>query len=146
MLYFEDIPLNDVLQSQSYRVSKESIIAFGKEYDPQPFHIDEEEAKQWPTGLMASSIQTYALSMKLMHQLKMEPLAAIAGLGVDEMRMSHPVKPDDSIYVKVWIEHARLSKSNPERGIATTRVEVYNQEDILVLSYKNSSLVMCRPK
>ncbi|NRB39401.1 MAG: hypothetical protein HRU20_13190 [Pseudomonadales bacterium] len=60
--------------------------------------------------------------------------------------MSHPVKPDDSIYVKVWIEHARLSKSNPERGIATTKVEVYNQEDILVMSYKNSSLVMCRPK
>ncbi len=146
MLYFEDIPLNDVLQSQSYHVSKESIIAFGKEYDPQPFHIDEEEAKKWPTGLMASSIQTYALSMKLIHQLVMEPMAAIAGLGVDEMRMSHPVKPDDSIYVKVWIEHARLSKSNPERGIATTRVEVYNQEDILVLSYKNSSLVMCRPK
>lgn len=146
MLYFEDLPLNDIRKSEMYTLSKEAIIAFGKEYDPQPFHIDEEEAKKWPTGLMASSIQTYALSMKLIHQLMLEPMAAIAGLGVDDMRMSHPVKPGDSIYVKVWIESARLSKSNRERGIATTRVEVYNQDDIRVLSYKNASLVMCKPQ
>lgn len=145
MKYFEDIQLNDVKESHSLTIQTHDIIEFAKQWDPQPFHIDEQAAKDWPMGLIASSVHTYAISVKLCLQISNEPVAAIAGLGIDAMRMTAPVKPGDQLRVRLWIDAKRESRSNPDRGIATTRIEVLNQDDVVVMSYSNSGLIMKRP-
>ena len=147
MLYFEDIELNDPQTSASYTIGKEEIMVFAREWDPQPFHTDEEEAKKWPLGLTASSLHSYAISTKLLTTMDhMEPAAVVAGLGVDEMRMPLPVRPGDTLTAVCYISAKRESKSKPDMGIITSTNELKNQNDEVVLSYKTSSLIMKRPQ
>lgn len=146
MIYFEDIKLNEEKFSHEYVVNKDEVIAFAQQWDPQPFHIDEEEAGQWPLGLTASSTHSYAISIKLSREMLDEPPAAVAGLGVDEMRMPNPVRPGDRLRLCGYIESKRESKSRPEMGIITAMNQLINQNDEVVLSYKTSSLILKRPK
>jgi acyl dehydratase len=145
MLYFEDIQLNQEHRSETYVVSKEEIIAFAKQWDPQPYHIDEEEAKKWPLGLTASSIHSYAICSKLANAMIGEPTAAVAGLGVDEMRMPAPVRPGDQLHALSLVDSKRDSKSKPNMGIITSLTKLVNQKGEVVLSYKTSSLIFRRP-
>jgi len=146
MLYFEDIQLNNEHKSQSYVIDKDEIIAFAKKWDPQPFHTDEEEAKKWPLGLTASSVHSYAICTLLANTMIGEPAAAVAGLGVDEMRMPAPVRPGDSLHCVSFIESKRESKSKPDMGIITSVTRLVNQEGEVVLSYKSSGLILKKPK
>jgi len=145
MLYFEDIQLNQEHKSKDYVVGKEEIIAFAKAWDPQPFHIDEEEAKQWPLGLTASSVHSYAICTLLANTMIGEPTAAVAGLGVDEMRMPAPVRPGDRLHCASFVESKRDSKSKPNMGIITSVTKLINQNNEVVLSYKSSGLILKRP-
>ena len=145
MIYFEDVPVNELRESRSVVMTAEDMIAFAKQWDPQPFHTSEESAVDTPLGLIASSAHTYALSMKLCVELVKEPSATVAGLGVDEMRMSYPVRPGDALRLRMNIESKRESKSNPGVGIVVTRMELLNQRDEVVLSYLNSGMVLKAP-
>ena len=145
MLYFEDIQLNVRQESTSTTLTKEEIISFAKEYDPQPFHIDEEAAKDYPFGLIASGAHTYAISLKLWNNISTETVASIGGLGIDEMRLSHPVKPGDQLRVQTYNESKRQSKSRPEYGILVSKVNVINQNNEIVLSYKTAALIAKTP-
>lgn len=145
MLYFEDIHINNEHRSDEYTISKEEIIAFAKVWDPQPFHIDEEEAKKWPLGLTASSIHSYALCSRLSNSMTTEWPAAVAGLGIDEMRMPLPVRPGDCLHAVGYIESKRESKSKPNMGIIVSVNKLVNQNGETVLSYKSSSLILKKP-
>ena len=145
MLYFEDIHLNREHKSSEYVIGKDEIIAFAKQWDPQPYHIDEEEAKKWPLGLTASSIHSYAICSKLANAMIGEPTAAVAGLGVDEMRMPVPVRPGDRLHAVSFIDSKRDSKSKPDMGIVTSVTKLINQKGEVVLSYKTSSLIYKKP-
>ena len=141
MMYFEDLQLNMQQESTSTTLTKEQIIRFAKEYDPQPFHIDEEAAKDYPFGLIASGAHTYAISLKLWNTISSETVASIGGLGIDEMRLSHPVRPGDQLRVQTYNESKRESKSQPGYGILVSKVNVINQNDEIVLSYKTAALI-----
>ena len=145
MIYFEDVDVDQCKESRSVLMTAKAMMDFASEWDPQPFHISEEAAADTPLGLIASSTHTYALSMKLCVELISEPSATVAGLGVDEMRMSQPVRPGDSLRLRMKIENKRKSKSNPKVGIVVTRLELLNQRDEVVLSYLNSGMVLRRP-
>ncbi|MCB1616188.1 MAG: MaoC family dehydratase [Pseudomonadales bacterium] len=145
MLYFEDIELNRPVESRAIELSKEEIIRFATEWDPQPFHIDEEAANQWPLGLTASGLHTIAVSVRLNTELGKEPSAVIAGLGWDELRLPRPVFPGDSLRVRSAAIAKRESRSKPDRGIVQSLVEVLNQRDEVVLSYKVSAMMMRKP-
>ena len=145
MIYFEDIELNVRQESVSTTLSKEQIITFAEEYDPQPFHIDEEAAEEYPFGLIASGAHTYAISLKLWNGISTETVASIGGLGIDEMRLSHPVKPGDQLRVQTYNESKRESNSRPGYGILVSKVNVINQNDEIVLSYKTAALITKRP-
>lgn len=145
MIYFEDIQLNQVARSATHTIETEEIIAFASEWDPQPFHTSEEDAKHWPLGFSASSLHTLVISNKLMNAMKGEQPAAIAGLGMDELRMPCPVRPGDTLVVHAYVGAKRESNSKPHLGIITSHVEVYNQHQQAVLTYKNSSMVLKRP-
>ena len=146
MKYFEDIELQQLVTSdQSHLLSAEEIKNFASQWDPMPFHIDEEKAQQWHFGLIASGLHNMAICIRLGHSMVTEPTAVIAGLGWDQVRMPHPSRPGDRLRLRSWIVDKRLSKSNPERGIVTFKMELINQNDELILHFLTRSLIACRP-
>jgi len=145
MLYYEDIELNQPRESQPVTLSKDEIISFAKEWDPQPFHIDEEAAKDWPLGLTASGLHTINWACRLSFDLAKEHTAVVAGLGWDELRLPKPVLPGDSIRVRGFVCEKRESASKPDMGVVRNKVEVLNQNDEIVLHFMISTLVLKRP-
>ena len=146
MQYYEDFQVNIPRTSeQDYKVTKEAIIAFASEWDPVPFHLDEEVAKASPLGkLFASSIHTVAIGVKLAHTMMEGEAAIVAGLGWDELRFLIPVCVGDCLRVRSQVFSKRVSKSQPGRGILVALNEVLNQEGDVVASYKMSSMVLRR--
>jgi acyl dehydratase len=148
MQYYEDVVLNKEHKSRACFVSKEALIAFAKEWDPQPFHVDEEQAKHWPTGLIGSSVHSYAILTKLLTEVSLgdDPLAMVAGMGIDEWRMPNPLRPGDNVYAVSYVEAKRESASKPNMGILTCVAKLLNQNDQVILSYKSNGLILKRPQ
>jgi acyl dehydratase len=144
MLYFEDLH-SDVLQvSGTYELRENEIIAFAREWDPQPFHIDHEAAARSPLqGLFASSVHTYAITSRLLSQLD-RPIAAIAGVR-NEIEMPGPARPGDSLSLGIVLLDKRVSASKPDRGLVTLACELKNQHGSVVLRVRSLILVQRRP-
>jgi len=147
MQYYEDVVLNKEHKSRSFFVSKDALIAFAKEWDPQPFHVDEEEAKHWPTGLIGTSVHSYAILTKLLTEVSLgdDPLAMVAGMGIDEWRMPNPLRPGDHVYAVSHVEAKRESASKPNMGILTCVAKLLNNKNEIILSYKSNGLILKRP-
>ncbi len=143
MLYFDDLTMDMASESSdSYTFTAEEIKSFAGKWDPMPFHIDEDIAKASPIGaLFASSIHIIAAAIKLSHAFNNDELAAIAGLGWNDVRFIKPVFADDSIHVKSEVVELRESKSKPDQGIMTTKTTIYNQHDEQIGEYKIATLV-----
>lgn len=146
MRFYEDFELNIPHTSEAeYEVTKEEIIAFASQWDPMPFHLDEEVAKASPLGkLFASSIHTVAIGVRLAHTMIEEEAAMVAGLGWDELRFLIPVCVGDRLRVRSQFIDRRESKSKPDRGILISLNEVLNQHDEVVAHYKMSSMILKR--
>lgn len=145
MLYYEDIVLNAPHTSRRYTVDKNELMAFARQWDPQPFHIDEELAKAWPTGLIATSVHSYAILTKLQTEMDIEQPAMVAGLGIDEWRTPNPLRPGDTVYAVGTVIAKRESASKPQYGILTTQSTLYNQRDEVILTFKSNGLILKRP-
>ncbi|OGA34783.1 MAG: dehydratase [Betaproteobacteria bacterium RIFCSPLOWO2_12_FULL_64_23] len=132
--YWEDFYPGQVLEAGSASLSAEEIIEFGKKYDPQPFHIDEEQAKQSVFGgLIASGWQTASLCMRLICDLYLLEAASLGSPGIDELRWVKPVYPGDTLHLKSTVLETRASASRPDMGTVRSRSEVYNQHGELVM-------------
>jgi len=143
--YFEDFPVGAVLEFGSHTVIESEIIAFARAFDPQAMHTDPVAAANGPTGgLIASGWHTIALFMRMYaeHILSADGLPAP---GVDEVRWHLPVRPGDTLRVRVVIETARVSQSRPDRGIIRPFCEVLNQRNEVVLSLRPINLIRRRP-
>lgn len=145
MLYYEDIELNKEHVSGPFLVEKEALIAFARQWDPQPFHTDEELAKQWPMGLTGSSTHSYAILTKLQTEMKTEQPAMVAGLGIDEWRTPNPLRPGDTVHAVGYVESKRESGSKPNMGILVSVSKLINQEGKVILGYKSTGLILKRP-
>jgi acyl dehydratase len=145
--FFEDFAVGDTFESQNtYRVAAEEIKSYAAQWDPMPYHLNEEQAKQTVVGqLFAPSMLTLSISTKLTHDTGYYEISTVAGLGIDEVRMPKPVLVEDQLKVKVAIVSMRESKSKPGLGVITTRNDMINQHDEVVLSYLLSGLVNKRP-
>lgn len=148
MRYFEDISLNNPRQSRSIVLDKQDSIAFAQEWDPQPFHIDEEAAKEWPLGLTASGLHTVSIAVKLANEISksVDPSAVVAGLGWDTIRFHESVKPGDTLTCTTQVVEKRESKSKPDMGITTSKITLCNQHYVAVLSFTTSTMIMKKPK
>ena len=148
MMFFEDVALGDEFVSHTtYLVTAEEIKSYAGKWDPQPYHLDEEQAKETVVGrLFAPSILTLAISVRLTHDSGYFDMSCVAGLGIDAVRMSKPVLPDDQLKVRVTVVSMRESTSRSGLGVITTRTEVINQNGEMVLSYLLSGLVNKRPQ
>jgi len=132
--YFEDYVPGATYECGSVSVDQAGIIAFGKEFDPQPFHVDPEAAAAGPYGgLIASGWHTAALVMRLLVENYLSAESSLGSAGLDELRWPHPVRPGDTLRVRATVAEARRSLSKPDRGIIKTVVEAVNTEGQTVM-------------
>lgn len=129
-LQFEDLATGMALDSRPRApVTAEEIIAFARQFDPQPFHLDPEAAKASIFGgLAASGWHTAAMTMRLL--VDSVPFAGGSiGAGQEELRWPRPVYPGDVLRIRTEILETRASKSKPEIGLVKTRTTTFNQND-----------------
>jgi acyl dehydratase len=146
-LYFEDFFPGQTFDSlNSYRVRSAEIIEFGERYDPQPFHIDEAAGENsFFHGLAASGWLTAAIAMRLRVQA-IRVAGGMIGAGVEDMRWTRPVRPNDSLRTHSEILHVRQLASRPEYGLVRSRTNVYNQRNEIVLQSIVNFLAPLRPR
>jgi acyl dehydratase len=143
--YFEDYVPGLTVDCGTFTVSEEEIIAFAKEYDPQPFHTDPVGAKDGPYGgLIASGWHTTALMMRHLVEHFVSPESSLGAAGIDEIRWPRPVRPGDVLHVQATILEARRSSSKPDRGIIRSLAEVTNQNGDLAMKLTAINFISLR--
>ena len=146
MRYFEDFKPGDVAEVGPVTVTEEEIVAFATQFDPQPFHIDPEAAKESPFGgLIASGWHTTALFMGMFVRAILLDSASLGSPGVEELRWTAPVRPGDTLTGRTTITDTQPSKTNAGRGTVFTTNEVFNQHGELVLTMKARGFFARRP-
>jgi acyl dehydratase len=144
--YLEDLHVGDRFGSDTIEVTEESIVAFARDFDPQPFHLDTTAAKESIfEGLAASGWHTAAMSMKLFVTGELRLAGGSIGLGVDELRWPQPVRPGDTLRLETEILDVRSSKSKPDRGIIRIRNVTTNQRGEVVQIFMAFVMVQRRP-
>ena len=125
--YMDDLTVGQVFESGTITVTPEAIKDFAAEFDPQPFHMDEDAAKgSFFAGLAASGWHTAAMTMRLLvDTLRIE--GGLIGASMDELAWPKPVRPGDRLRITVEVLELRPSKSRPERGMGKTRTTTFNQ-------------------
>jgi acyl dehydratase len=147
-LYLEDLQPGQHHRStgEPVTVDATSIKAFARQFDPQPFHLDEATAAgTFFGGLAASGWHTAALTMKLLVEGGLPLAGGIIGAGVEEVRWPRPVRPGDRLRVESEVLEVRPSRSRPEQGIAKVRTTTLNQNNEAV-QVMTSNLVVQRRK
>jgi acyl dehydratase len=144
--YFEDYVPGFTVDCGSVPVSEAEIVAFAKEFDPQPFHVDPVGAVDGPFGgLIASGWHTASLTMRQLVEHWVSPESSLGAAGVDEIRWPRPVRPGDTLHVRATVLEARRSKSKPDRGIIRSLAEMTNQHGDTVLRLIAINFIRVRP-
>jgi acyl dehydratase len=130
-LYLEDLETGQVFRgSTRIRVTVEDIIRFAREYDPQPFHLDDKAAKESIFGgLAASGWHTAAMTMRLLVDGDCRIAGGLIGLGFEELRWPRPVRPGDELHAQSEVLEKRESKSRQDQGLVKLRNSTFNQHD-----------------
>jgi acyl dehydratase len=140
-LYLEDLYPGQRFTSGSYAVEEAEIKAFAKEFDPQPFHLDEEAAKGTLfAGLAASGWHTAAITMRLQVETGLPIVGGIVGTG-GEISWPLPTRPGDILHVDSEVLEVTPSRSRQDRGIVTVRGETRNQRGEVVQSFTGKLVV-----
>lgn len=127
-MFYDDLAVGRVFRTDTIDVTAEEITTFAARYDPQPFHLDPEAAKQTVFGgLVASGWMTAALTMRLMVNGEFKFGRGVVGLGVETLQWPRPVRPGDRIGAAVEIVAMRVSESKPQFGVAKIRTTTTNQ-------------------
>ena len=126
VLYLDDLHVGQRFISGTHLIDEGQIKAFAKQFDPQPYHLDADAAKETLfEGLVASGWHTAAVSMRLL--VEGVPIAGgIVGAGA-EIAWPKPTRPGAVLHVESEIVEVRPSRSRPDRGVATIRSETHNQ-------------------
>jgi acyl dehydratase len=145
--YFEDYVPGAVHNFGPIHFSEADILEFGRRYDPQFFHVDAEAAAHGPyKGLIASGWHTASATMRLLVDQFVSTSASLGSPGVDELRWKLPVRPNDTLRVRVTVREATPSRSKPDRGLVRSLIEVVNQSDQVVMSMLAMNLMLRRPQ
>lgn len=147
MIYLEDLVVGATTDFGSYEVTREEVLEFARKYDPQPFHLSDEEAAKTHFGrIAASGWHTAAMVMAVIarHVVEHEQ-AGLGSPGIDELRWKKPVYPGDTLYVRGKIIEKRPSLSRPDMGSFRTETTVTNQHGDVVMSFTSIVLIRRRP-
>ena len=133
--YFEDLVVGGAYEYEGRAISREEIVAFAREFDPQPFHVDEEAGrKSVYGGLIASGWHTVALCMRMLVDGFVNESASLGSPGADEIRWLKPVRPGDTLHLRAECIETTSSRSRPDRGRGRFRYEVKNQRGEVVMT------------
>jgi len=144
--WFEDYVPGSVYEFGHTSLSESEIIAFARDYDPQAIHADPAWSATGPFGgLIASGVHTIATCMRLYVDHYISHVASLASPGLDEIRWPRPVRPGDSLRIRVTVAEARASRSKPDRGLVHSVLEALNQDDDVVLSFTAMNFFARRP-
>jgi len=147
MIYFEDLEVGAETDFGSYDVTREEMLDFARKYDPQPFHLSDEEAAKTHFGkLSASGWHTAAMTMAVIARYVVgHEQAGLGSPGIDELRWKKPVFAGDTLHVRGRILEKTPSRSKPEMGSFRTHTTVTNQNDDVVMSFTSIVLIRRRP-
>jgi acyl dehydratase len=146
VLYFEDFRVGEVRQFGRHTFTEDEMVAFARRYDPQPFHVDPEAARRsMYGGLIASGWLTAAVTFRLAVDGFIGEVASMGSPGVEDLRWLQPVRPGDTVSVRVEVLDARPSRSRPGLGIVRLRYEALNQRGERVLTMVGAGLIARRP-
>jgi len=127
--YFEDFAVGQTFSSGRRRIDAAGIKAFAADFDPQPFHLDEEAARDTIfRGLAASGWHTAAVTMRLLVESELKPAGGIVGAGFEEFRWPRPVRPGDELHLEIEVLEARPSRSRLDQGLIKLRTTTMNQQ------------------
>jgi len=144
--YLEDFEPGQKFGSPRLRVDAERIKSFAAEFDPQPFHMDENEARDSLfKGLAASGWHTAAMTMRLFVEGDLSPAGGIIGAGVEELGWPRPVRPGDELHLESEVLEVRPSKSRPDQGMIKVRTTTLNQNNEPVQVFVGKLIVPRRP-
>jgi len=140
--YFEDFVVGRTRQSEAVTVTEAEIIDFAQKFDPQLMHTDPEAAKSITGGLIASGWHTASLTMRLLiTSTDYRPAPGTLGLGFDKLRWNKPVRPGDTLRLKLEVIGTRESASKPGWGIIANRFLTLNQHGEVVQEMESSAIV-----
>lgn len=147
MIYLEDLEVGAETNYGSYNVTREEVLEFARKYDPQPFHLSDEEAAKTHFGrLSASGWHTAAMTMAVIARHVVDHRqAGLGSPGIDDLRWKKPVYPGDTLNVRGRITEVTPSRSKPEMGSCRTDTTVTNQNDEVVMTYTSIVLIRRRP-
>lgn len=145
MQYYEDIQPGAVREIGATTLTEEAIIAFAKQFDPQPFHIDPVAAKRSSFGgIIASGWHTAATVMRLIVDSAIELEASLGSPGFDDLAWLKPVRPGDTIRARMTCLDKTASRSRPGIGSARFLIETFNQNDELVMRFTSIGIMRFR--
>ena len=134
-LTFEDFPVGRLGSYGPRHVTREEILAFAAEFDPQPMHLDEEAARNTMLGgLGASGWHSCCIMMKMIADGLVLDTAAMGAPGIDEVKWLKPVRPGDSLTLRGKVQWTRASQSKPDRGFVSLCWELFNDRGERVVS------------
>lgn len=147
MRFYEDMAVGETDEFGARTVTKDEILEFAEQFDPQPIHVDEEAAAESMFGgIIASGWHTASLTMRLLVDNLINDMASMGARGVDDLRWQLPVYPGDTLSVRTEVTEKRVSDSDPNRGYVNSEVETLNQNDRVVMSLTSLAMVERRPE
>lgn len=145
-MYFEDLPVGFTFETAAKTISEDEILAFARQWDPQYFHTDPERAKDSPYGgLIASGFHTLLAAFNLVLGADVWNEASMGSPGMDHLRWVRPVRPGDTLRVKVEVTSSTPSASRPDRGRTGFHHVILNQRGEVVMTYDCVVILARRP-
>ncbi|WP_027834585.1 MaoC family dehydratase [Maritalea myrionectae] len=144
-LHFEDLEEGTVIQLGTHTISKKEIIEFAKEFDPLPFHLDEEVAKKSLLGGLASSgWQTAGLTLRMLVDEFLSKIASMGGLGFENLKWKKPLMKGDTLTGTATISSLRRSQGHPEKAVMILDFDMRNQKNQQIMTMSLANLVAVR--
>ena len=141
LIWWEDFKVGEQSELGRHTFTEQEIVAFGRQYDPQPFHVDAEKAKHGVFGgLIASGWHTCAVGMRLMCERTINQTVSLGSPGIDNIRWLKPVRAGDTLAYRRTVVEARASTTRKGVGLVKHRWEALNQHGELVLTMEGWGL------
>jgi acyl dehydratase len=147
MIYFEDLEPGQTTQLAHVDVTREEVLEFARRYDPQPFHLSDEEAAKTHFGRLAASgwhTASMVMALTVAHGMT-HPRAVLGSPGLDELRWLKPVYPGDRLTARTTILDKTPSRSKPDLGSFRVETIATNQDGVDVMRFTSIVLIKRRP-
>lgn len=144
-LYLQDLVVGQIFESDAFELTELGIKDFAAQWDPQPFHLDEDAAQDsFFEGLAGSGWQTACITMRLLVTSSFRPEGGVIGAGIEELKWLRPTRAGDRLRARAEVLDLREMKSKPGMGLARMRVETVDADGRVVQVFVTPLVMRCR--